>query len=85
MVGDQCMYGLLTPSEFYLNVLAPAKKATRFMSNSFVMLDQLKMECDKTHSHQPLTGGRCADAALYPAKLVHAVLRGMTLQKYKTC
>ena len=39
------------------------------------------MRCDKTHSHQPLTGGRCADAALYPAKLVHAILRGMTLQK----
>ena len=81
VVGDQCMYGLLTPSELDRDILAPAKKSTRFMSNYPVMLDQLKLRCDKTHSHQPLTGGRCADAARYPAKLVHAILKGMTLQK----
>ena len=53
VVGDQCMYGLLTPSEFDRTSMVPAKKSTRFMSNSSVMLDELRTRCDKSHDYQP--------------------------------
>lgn len=81
VVGQQCMYGLVTPSEIEPDRMMPAMKATRFMSNSAVMLDHLSKKCDRSHTHQPLTRGRCNDAASYPAPLVLAILQGMTLQK----
>ena len=38
----------------------------------------------RDHVHQPLEGGRCRDAAFYPAPLVRAILKGMVLQTKET-
>ena len=69
------MYGLTTPTSE--GGQAPAKKATRFMTNSVHMSRQLCKVCDGSHIHQHLIGGRCAAAAFYPMPLVRAILSGM--------
>ena len=52
-------------------------KPTKSMSNSQQMLRQLSKRCDHSHEHQPLVGGRCADAAFYPLPLIRAILNGI--------
>ena len=74
VVSHQCMFGLMTPSG---DGSALAMKPTRFMSNSPQMIQCLSRTCDKSHTHQPLSGGRCAAAAFYPLPLVRAILEGM--------
>ena len=76
VVAHQCMYGLTTPGRPGEGRKA-AKKSTRFMTNSVFMSLRLNKTCDGMHEHQPLTGGRCADAAFYPLPLVTAILLGM--------
>ena len=44
------------------------------------MAAQLNKRCKRDHVHQALDGGRCRDAAFYPAPLVRAILKGMVLQ-----
>ena len=55
------------------------KKATRFISNSTAMLSQLGRRWDGGHEHKQLRGKDLAEAAFYPAELVHAIVRGMNL------
>ena len=62
--ADQCMYGLKTRGDTAESSM-PAMKPTRFMNNSPHMLKHLGRRCDKSHRHQPLEGGRCADAACF--------------------
>ena len=76
-VGDQCQYGLVTPSAEHPEESMPAKKRTRFMSPSRFMLKRLSRVCPGDHDHQPLIGGRAAEAAFYPLPLVVEILRGM--------
>ena len=76
VVAHQCMYGLTTPGRPGEGRKA-AKTSTRFMTNSVFMSLRLNKTCDGMHEHQPLTGGRCADAAFYPLPLVTAILLGM--------
>ena len=78
--ANQCAYGLTTLSEADRSILVPALKPTKFLTNSEIMSNQLKLRCTKDHDHQPLTGGRCKDAAMYPIPLVKAILRGIALQ-----
>ena len=83
VVGHQSQYGLVTPSaadktKMLLHRLL--HRPTRFLTNSKVMADQLCKKCPGKHTHQPLEGGRCRDAALYPSKLVRAILKGISLQ-----
>ena len=80
VTADQCSYGLVTPSSQGSGLLAPALKPTKFLTNSRLMAEQLSLRCSKDHDHQPLVGGRCKDAAMYPQGLVRAILRGITLQ-----
>ena len=79
-VVDQCMYGLVTHGAVKGELL-PAKKPTRFMSNSWYVLEELSHRCDKSHTHQPLMGGRAAKAAEYPDDLCAAMCRGLANQK----
>ena len=76
VVAHQCMFGLTTPGRPGEG-RKPAMKPTRFMTNSVFMSLRLHKKCDKSHEHQALTGGRCADAAFYPLPLVVAILEGM--------
>ena len=76
---DQCMYGLTTPGTNREPV--PAKKPTRWMSNSPEMLEMLCRQCDKSHAHQHLVGGRAAAASFYPPQLLRAILQGMAMTR----
>ena len=40
VIGDQCMYGLVTPNADR-SAMVPAKKPTRFMSNGWYILKEL--------------------------------------------
>ena len=81
-VADQCMYGLLTPGPGPApRELLPAKKPTRFMSNSWCILQELSTRCDHSHVHQELMGGRASSAAIYPDALCRAICRGLANQK----
>jgi hypothetical protein len=80
VVGDQCRYGLVTPSQYDKDTMVPAMKPTRFMTNSSLMADQLNLRCKRDHEHQQLVGNRCKDAAFYPMPLVKAMLKGISLQ-----
>ena len=62
-------------------LLVPALKPTRWMTNSLIMSQQLCKQCDGSHSHQHLVGGRCKDASFYPDSLVRAILKGIELQR----
>ena len=48
------------------------------MSNSVPMLKRLFKTCQGGHTHQPLLGGRAAEAAFYPLGLLKAILQGMS-------
>ena len=66
--ADQCMYGLRTWGQ-RRNLSVPAKKPTRFMSNSRAIGMELARKCDGRHAHQTLVDGRSKDAARYPVEL----------------
>lgn len=53
VVGGQCQYGLVTPSEADPTVMLPALKPTKFMTKNQVMRDQLGRRCSRDHAHQP--------------------------------
>ena len=75
VVSDQCEYGLLTPNAD--GVPTPAKKPTRWMSSSAMMLKRLSRRCSGNHVHQHLVGGRAKAAEDYSVQLVTDILRGM--------
>ena len=76
-VADQCMYGLTSPTGADGTERLPSMKPTRFMTNSIHMQAKLSTRCDRSHKHQQLVGGRCAEAAFYPLGLIKAILSGM--------
>ena len=75
VVSDQCQHGLVTPGDNGQSM--PAKKPTMWASSSPHMLKRLNMRCPGDHDHQHLMGGRAANAAFYPPKLISNILRGM--------
>ena len=79
-VADQCMYGLVKPNADRTE-LVPAKKPTRFTSNSWHVLGELSTRCDKSHAHQPPTGGRAKKAQEYTYRLRRAICRGLVKRK----
>ena len=60
--ADQCMYGLKTWGNSRAQ-LVPARKPTKFMTNSQALGKELSRRCSGTHEHQPLLDGRAKDAA----------------------
>ena len=55
----------------------PAKKKTKFMTNSHAIAAELKRVCKGEHEHQQLLSGRAAEAARYPKGLCEAICRGL--------
>ena len=80
VTADKCQYGLVAGFATDRTKLLPALKPTTFLTNSEIMAAQWNKRCKRDHAHQPLEGGRCRDAAFYPAPLVRAILKGMVLQ-----
>ena len=76
VIGDQCMYGLVTPNADR-SAMVPAKKPTRFVSNGWYILKELDTKCDKSHTHQALMGGRASKAQEYTYTLCRAMCRGL--------
>ena len=86
VTSHQCEYGLMSPDSN--GVLQLVKKPTRWMSSSPRMLARLAKRCSGTHSHQQLVGGRAANSAFYPVKLMTEILRGFrdeAEQGQRTC
>ena len=75
---DRCMTGLLTWSNE--GTFKRAKKPTGFMTNSEEMSKILSLQCDQSHSHQHLMGGRATYAAFYPKELCELICKGMIAQ-----
>ena len=59
----------------------PARKPTKFMTNSRAIGNELRRRCDKTRQHQPLVDGRAKDAARYPPAMCKAICRGIMKEK----
>ena len=76
VVADQCMYGLKTRGSADGEKL-PAKKPTRFISNSWCVLQELSTRCDRSHEHQQFMSGRPDRAVEYPDELCEAFCRGI--------
>ena len=70
--ADQCMFGLKTWGSSK-HRLVPARKATKFMTNSRSVGKEFKVKCERGHEHQPLVDGRAKDAARYPPALCRAI------------
>ena len=78
--SDKCMLGLKTWGTSKAK-LKPAKKPTKFMTNSRAMGRELERACDQQHDHQHLVDGRAAAAARYPPGLCRAMCRGIVKAK----
>ena len=76
-VIDQCMYGLVSKDA---QGEAPAKKPTKFLTNSIAIKNELGMRCDKSHRHVQLMEGRALAAQRYPKGLCRTTTRGIIMQ-----
>ena len=76
-VADQCQYGLMSADG---DGPGPAKKATRFLTNSPRISEELSKRCPGNHRHVHLTGSRAAAAQRYPKGLCEAFCRGAAAQ-----
>ena len=74
-VSHQCMFGLETVTDTKESM--PAKKPTMWMCNSPLMLHELSVRCDNSHSHQHLTENRAKACEDYPLERIRAIIRGM--------
>lgn len=64
VTADQCQYGLTAKSDSGEGL--PALKPTKFLTNVPPLAKLLQRRCYRSHIHQPLVSGRCAQAAFYP-------------------
>ena len=74
VIGSMCMYGLVMPKADRTAML-PAKKPTNFMSKGSLILPELCVKRDKSHTHQPSMGGRADRTQANPYMLCHASCR----------
>ena len=75
---DMCQFGMTTPNS--RGEPTPAKKPTRWLTNSPCLAEQLERHCPGTHIHEPLLGGRAKAAQIYPPKLCSAIVAGFAAQ-----
>ena len=76
VVGDQCAYGLKTWSADGKTMM-PARKKTRFLTNSVAVAMELSGKCDGKHEHSQLLNGTAKQAERYPLPLVRRVLKAI--------
>ena len=84
VIADQCEFGL--KSQDMLGE-APAKKPTRFLTNSYHVGEALAVRCQNAkrefrdqHRHVQLMQGRAQAAQIYPQKLCEAIVQGIKVQ-----
>ena len=71
---DQCCFGMRVTRGTTTGL---AKKATGFTTNCPALVHRLSKRCDGSHEHLQLIGGIAWQAAVYPPRLVMAVLQGL--------
>jgi len=76
-VADQCQYGLTTWSHTKGIKDTPARKTTKFMTNSDEIARELSRRCDGAHKHQQLLEGRAKEAQVWPEELCKAICQGL--------
>ena len=74
---DQCAYGLKSRDKIGE---APAKKPTRFLTDSVGIKNELGQRCRGCERHVQLVEGRARAAQQYPKPLCRAVTRGIISQ-----
>ena len=84
--GDMCAQGMKLRDE---KGEAPVLKATGWMSNSDLILQELSAKCTTNgcpndHRHCDLHDGRAAQAAIWPEKLCYSILKGLRKELRKT-
>ena len=77
VIADLCQYGMISREG------EPAKKPTKFMTNSPEIAQELSLRCRGDHHHRDLTGGRAKACAVYPRKLCQAICCGIIKQRRK--
>ena len=82
-VADQCQYGLKTRGAGGAGSM-PARKRTKFMTNSSEIANELSCKCPKDHLHQALVGRRAHKAAIYPEGLCEAICRGLKREIWRS-
>ena len=78
VTADMCQFGLSTPAPRVEEM--PAKKPTRWLTNSPCLAETLERPCPRDHVHEPLMGGRAKAAQVYPPGLCAAVVAGFAEQ-----
>ena len=73
----QCAYGLTSRDA---EGEAPAKKPTRFLTDSIALKQALSMKCQGCKRHVQLVEGRASASQEYPKALCGAVTRGIIEQ-----
>ena len=71
VTGAMCQFGLVTPGP--RGDLQPARKLTRWLTNSACLAETLERPCLDGHTHTPLLHGRAAAAQVYPPQLCKAL------------
>ena len=77
------MYGLKTWSKDRNIKDMPARKRTKFMTNSPCIAEELSRRCNGEHVHQQLMDGRAKEAAIYPEPLCRAICVGLIREMKK--
>ena len=78
-VADLCQYGLKTKDDD--GSMAPAKKPTKFMTNSSEIRKRLSRRCPGEHKHVALMSGRAKTAQVYPREFCKEICRGLKDQQ----
>jgi hypothetical protein len=77
VIAHQCCYGPLAVDDLGPGLVM---KPTRFMTNSTKVPDRFSPRCQKDHRHVQLVGGKAAAAAVHPAELCRAIVKGISEQ-----
>ena len=78
--AHMCALGLTTESKSNPSQRVPVMKPTRFMSNSWCIIQALSRRCECKEPHGDLLDGRAKAAAVYPDKLCHTICRALAEQ-----
>ena len=74
---DQCAYGLTSKDK---EGEAPARKPTKFLTDSIALQRALSKKCQGCFRHVQLVEGRASAAQVYPRELCRAVTKGIIEQ-----
>ena len=78
VLGDMCQFGMTTAEPG--GEKTPAKKRTRWLTNSACLAEALDRKCLGEHEHVALLNGRGAAAQVYPPQLCRTIVAAFARQ-----